>query len=193
MKLPPAKMAVGTDAAAPAVCARVVMARARGSRSRGAGTSRRSPPSASISRGRRSTRGTCSTCPPRCGTRGPATTATARGVFVRERHARGRHRGRPRSGDQLRRLSTCSRTATSARSAVATTLACLRAVMPTWATTRPTRTTRGRPHRARQPDRARGSSPRRRTTARTRRTTTPTRSRSRLPTRRSSSTTPGRR
>ena len=59
---------------------------ARADRSRDAGTSRSSRRSASTSRGPRCTRATCSTSRPRCGTRGPHTTPTAKGVFVRERH-----------------------------------------------------------------------------------------------------------
>ena len=68
------------------------------------GTRRCSTRSAARSRTRPSTRATCSTCPSRCGTRGPPTTTRRRGYLVTEKHRRRRRGRRAQRGDQLRRL-----------------------------------------------------------------------------------------
>ena len=167
---------------------------ARADRSRDAGTSRSSPRSASTSRGRRCTRATCSTCPPRCGTRGPAYDTKARGVFVRERHTarrRRRRHGAPRSATPR---TTSSRTATRTAIGGTRTLACLRAVMGDLGYDPDDAHDTGddpiafgnrigaRDHREGRP-----------TTARTKPTTTPTPPATRRPTRPRVTTTPARR
>ena len=131
------------DAGRPASARPPSSPRARTDRSRGAGTSRRSPRSGSTSRGRRCTRATCSTCPPRCGTRGRDTTRRPRASSCASGTRRDRRRRGAARRHQLRgvRRSRASLPAGGRRQPT-TRRVPARGDGATSATTRTTRTTR---------------------------------------------------
>ena len=167
--------------------------RASMDRSRGDGTSRRSPRSAATFRGRPCTRGTSSISRPPCGTRGRATTRRRRGVYVRERQTAA-------DVDAARRaaISYAAYGVLAHRYAAAVGGAD-DARVPARGDERPRLRPRRRARhgrrsrRLRQPHRARDHREDGRTTARTSRTTTPTRTPGRPTTRRSSTTASARR